>query len=146
MGHQPKGKTMPKKSIESDKVAKTKGPYVQGVEVTNAKLVYTSGVVARDAKGNLTGAGDIRVQTRQCFENIRNILEAAGGSLNDLVKVTVFLRPDTDYAAMNDVRRELLVGIEFASSTVMVGLNAPDALIEIEAVGAIAISTSKTSN
>jgi reactive intermediate/imine deaminase len=135
---------MPKKAIESDKVAKTKGPYVQGVEVTNAKLVYTSGVVARDAKGVVVGVGDIRAQTRQCIENIRNILEAAGGSLKDLVKVTVFLRPGSDYAAMNDVRREMLSGIEFASSTVMVGLNAPEALIEVEAVGAVAIAASKT--
>ena len=142
-GPSPKGKIMPKKAIESDKVAKTKGPYVQGVEVTNAKLVYTSGVVARDAKGAALGVGDIRVQTRQCIENIRNILEAAGGSLKDLVKVTVFLRPGTDYAAMNDVRRELLTGIEFASSTVMVGLNAPEALIEVEAVGAISIGHRK---
>lgn len=133
---------MPKKAINSDRVAKTKGPYVQGVEVTNAKLVYTSGVVARDAKGELLGIGDIRTQTRQCIENIRNILEAAGGSLKDLVKVTVFLRPGADYIAMNDVRRELLSGIEFASSTVMVGLNAPEALIEVEAVGAIPIGTS----
>ena len=133
---------MPKKAINSDGVAKTKGPYVQGVEVTNAKLVYTSGVVARDAKGELLGIGDIRVQTRQCIENIRNILEAAGGSLKDLVKVTVFLRPGADYTAMNDVRREVLSGIEFASSTVMVGLNAPEALIEVEAVGAIPVGTS----
>jgi 2-iminobutanoate/2-iminopropanoate deaminase len=136
---------MPKKAIESDKVAKTKGPYVQGVEVTNAKLIYTSGVVARDAKGAVVGVGDIRAQTRQCIENVRNILEAAGGSLKDLVKVTVFLRPDTDYAAMNDVRREMLSGIEFASSTVMVGLNAPEALIEVEAVGAVSIGESKIS-
>ena len=137
---------MPKKAIESDRVAKTKGPYVQGVEVTNAKLVYTSGVVARDAKGALMGIGNIRVQTRQCIENIRNILEAAGGSLRDLVKVTVFLRPGADYAAMNEVRRELLTGIEFASSTVMVGLNAPEALIEVEAVGAISLGGTTTSH
>jgi reactive intermediate/imine deaminase len=137
---------MPKKAIESDRVAKTKGPYVQGVEVTNAKLVYTSGVVARDAKGTLMGIGDIRVQTRQCIENIRNILEAAGGSLRDLVKVTVFLRPGADYAAMNEVRRELLTGIEFASSTVVVGLNAPEALIEVEAVGAISLGGTTTSH
>jgi len=136
---------MPKKAIESDKVAKTKGPYVQGVEVTNAKLVYTSGVVARDEKGTLMGIGDVRAQTRQCIENIRNILEAAGGSLKDLVKVTVFLRPGADYAAMNDIRREMLSGIEFASSTVMVGLNAPDALIEVEAVGAVPIGGLKVS-
>ena len=137
---------MPKKAIESGRVAKTKGPYVQGVEVTNAKLVYTSGVVARDAKGALKGIGDIRVQTRQCIENIRNILEAAGGSLRDLVKVTVFLRPGADYAAMNEVRHELLTGIEFASSTVMVGLNAPEALIEVEAVGAISLGGTTTSH
>jgi 2-iminobutanoate/2-iminopropanoate deaminase len=137
---------MPKKAIESDRVAKTKGPYVQGIEVIDAKLVYTSGVVARDAKGALMGIGDIRAQTRQCIENIRNILEAAGGSLRDLVKVTVFLRPGADYAAMNEVRRELLTGIEFASSTVMVGLNAPEALIEVEAVGAISRGGTTTSH
>jgi reactive intermediate/imine deaminase len=128
---------MAKKTIASPKVAKTKGPYVQGVEVTDAKLVFTSGVVARDAGGVIVGVGDISAQTRQCFENIRNIIEAAGGSLHDLVKVTVFLRPGTDYAAMNEVRRELLAGVDFASSTVQVALNAPDALIEVEAVAAV---------
>ncbi len=128
---------MAKKAIESAKVAKTKGPYVQGVEVTDAKLVYTSGVVARDAAGTLVGIGDIRAQTRQCFENIRNIIEAAGGTLSDLVKVTVFLRPGQDYAAMNEVRRDILAGVDFASSTVQVGLNAADALIEVEAVAAV---------
>ena len=128
---------MPKKTVASDKVAKTKGPYVQGVEVTEAKFVFTSGVVARDANGTLLGAGDIRVQTRQCFENIRHIIEAAGGSLSDLVKVTVFIRPGADYTTMNEVRRELLQGIDFVSSTVQVGLNAPEALIEVEAVAAV---------
>src|SRR5665213_272298 len=131
---------MTKKAIASPKVAKTKGPYAQGVEVTNAKLVFTSGVVARDAAGIILGVGDIRVQTRQCFENIRNIIEAAGGTLSDLVKVTVFLRPGQDYAGMNEVRREILTGIDFASSTVQVALNAPDALIEVEAVAAVSIS------
>lgn len=128
---------MAKQAVASAKVAKTKGPYVQGVEVTDAKLVYTSGVVARDVNGALLGVGDIRAQTRQCFENIRNIIEAAGGTLADLVKVTVFIRPGQDYAAMNEVRREILTGIDFASSTVQVGLNAPDALIEVEAVAAV---------
>lgn len=128
---------MAKAAVKSNKVAATKGPYVQGVEVIDAKLVYTSGVVARDAAGVLIGVGDIRAQTRQCFENIRNIIEAAGGTLSDLVKVTVFLRPGQDYAAMNEVRRDMLAGIDFASSTVQVGLNAADALIEVEAVAAV---------
>jgi 2-iminobutanoate/2-iminopropanoate deaminase len=128
---------MAKKAIASPKVVKTKGPYVQGVEVTDAKLVFTSGVVARDVNGVIVGVGDIRAQTRQCFENIRHIIEAAGGSLSDLVKVTVFLRPGQDYAGMNEVRRELLAGVDFASSTVQVALNAPEALIEVEAVAAV---------
>jgi 2-iminobutanoate/2-iminopropanoate deaminase len=128
---------MPKQTLESQHVAKTKGPYVQGIAVTDAALVYTSGVVARDAQGVLIGQGDIRVQTRQCIENIRHIIEAGGGSLRDLVKVTVFIRDLRDYAAMNEVRREMLDGIPFASSTVQTGLNAPEALIEVEAVAAV---------
>ncbi len=131
---------MAKKAIASPKVVKTKGPYVQGVEVTDAKLVFTSGVVARDAAGTIIGLGDIRAQTRQCFENIKNIIEAGGGTLSDLVKVTVYIRPGQDYAGMNEVRRELLSGIDFASSTVQVGLNAVDALIEVEAVAAVKLN------
>lgn len=128
---------MAKRPLESPHVARTKGPYVQGIEVRRARLVFTSGVVARDAAGRIIGAGDIRVQTRQCFTNIRHVLEAAGGTLADLVKVTVFLRDLGTYAGMNEVRNELLQGIPFASSTVQAGLNAADALVEVEAVAAI---------
>lgn len=132
---------MTKTTVESSEVAKTKGPYVQGIAVMNASLVFTSGVVARDASGALTGAGDIRAQTRQCLENIRHIIEAAGGTLRDLVKVTVFLSDPKDYEGMNETRREVLGGITFASSTVRVGLNAPGALIEIEAVAAVPLQS-----
>ena len=123
-----------KKALESPKVAKTKGPYVQGVAVSDGALIYTSGVVARDAKARIRGVGDIRLQTRQCLKNIENIIRAGGGSLQDLVKVTVFLRDLRDYAAMNEVRREVLGAVAFASSTVQAQLNAPQALVEIEAV------------
>lgn len=123
-----------KKAIVSPHVAKTKGPYVQGVALTNGTMIMTSGVVARAADGALIGAGDIRAQTRQCLENIRHIIEAGGGSLQDLAKVTVFIRDLKDYAGMNEVRREMLEGVAFASSTVQAALNAPEALVEIEAV------------
>ena len=131
---------MGKRTIVTDKVARTKGPYVQGVAVRDCELVYVTGVVARDAQGNMVAPDDMRGQTRQCLENIRQAIEAAGGTLKDLVKVTVFIRPGTDYAAMNDVRREMLDGIAFASSTVQVGLNEKLALLEIEAVAAIPIA------
>ena len=130
---------MGKRTIATDKVVKTKGPYVQGVAVRDCELVYVTGVVARDAHGNMIAPDDMRGQTRQCLENIRHVIEAAGGTLKDLVKVTVFIRPGTDYAAMNEVRREMLDGIAFASSTVQVGLNEKAALLEIEAVAAISL-------
>lgn len=123
-----------KKALESPHVAKTKGPYVQGVAISNGTMILTSGVVARNEHGQIVGIGDIRVQTRQCLANIRNIIEAGGGTLRDLAKVTVFVRDLRDYNAMNEVRREVLDGIPFASSTVQAMLNAPEALIEIEAI------------
>ena len=129
-----------KRALESPRVAKTKGPYVQGVAVSDGTLVYTSGVVARDAKARIQGRGDIRRQTRQCLKNIENIIRAGGGSLKDLVKVTVFLRDLRDYAGMNEVRREVLADVAFASSTVQAQLNAPEALVEIEAVAFVAKS------
>jgi 2-iminobutanoate/2-iminopropanoate deaminase len=131
---------MSKRPIQSAHVVKTKGPYVQGVEVTNAKLIFTSGVVARDVNGMIVGKGDIRAQTRQCIENIRHIIEAAGGSLADLVKVTVFIRDMANYEGMNATRRDMLDGVSFASSTVQSGLNAADAMVEIEAVAAVPIT------
>jgi 2-iminobutanoate/2-iminopropanoate deaminase len=129
-----------KKALASSKVANTKGPYVQGVAVSDGTLIYTSGVVARDVQARIQGIGDIAVQTRQCLKNIENIIEAGGGTLQDLVKVTVFLRDLRDYAAMNEVRREVLAEVAFASSTVQAQLNAPEALVEIEAVAFVSNS------
>lgn len=126
-----------KMALESPRVAKTKGPYVQGVAVSDGTLIFTSGVVARGADGRIRGAGDIAKQTRQCLKNIENIIKAGGGSLQDLIKVTVFLRDLRDYAAMNEVRRSVLANIAFASSTVQAQLNAPQALVEIEAVACV---------
>ena len=129
-----------KKALASPKVAKTKGPYVQGVAVSDGTLIYTSGVVARDVNGKIRGKGDVAAQTRQCLRNIENIIRAGGGRLRDLVKGTVFIRDLRDYTAMNEVRRAVLADIPFASSTVQAQLNAPEALVEIEAVAFVSNS------
>ena len=128
---------MAKKRIETDRVAKTKKPYSQGVKVTSGTLVFTSGVISRDQDGQVVGRGDIREQTRQCLRNIAGIIEGGGGSLNDLVKMTVFITNLADYDGMNEIRQEVLNDIDFASSTVKVSLNNPEALIEIEAVASV---------
>jgi len=123
-----------KVQLESPRVAKTKGPYVQGVALSRGTMIITSGVVGRDQEGRIVGIGDIRAQTRQCLENIRNVIEAGGGTLKDLAKMTVYLRDLRDYAGMNEVRREMLAGLAFASTAVQAALNAPEALIEVEAI------------
>jgi 2-iminobutanoate/2-iminopropanoate deaminase len=115
------------------------GPFVPGVAVENCRLVWTSGVLARDSAGAIMGKGDVAAQTRQCIANLSQVLAAGGASLQDIIKLTVYLR-DADpaqYAAMNAVRSELLRGASFASTTVQAGFFAQDALIEIEALAAI---------
>ncbi len=128
---------MTKYRIQTDSVAKTKKPYSQGIKVTSGPLLFTSGVVARDPQGNMVGRGDIREQTRQCIRNITGIIAGGGGTINDLVKMTVYITDKENYRGMNEVREETLGQIDFASSTVQVVLNEPDALIEIEAVATI---------
>lgn len=128
---------MTKKPVQTDSVYQTKKPYAQGIEVTGGRMVFTSGLIARDIDGNVVARGDIRGQTRQCLDNIDGIFRAAGGSLNDLVKMTVFIVDLDDYDGMNQVRNEMLGDIDFASSTVKVALNAAEALIEIEAVAVV---------
>src|SRR5690349_20018618 len=67
-------------------------PLTQGVKVGNH--IYLSGQVALDSNGDVVGKGDLVAQTRKCFENIRDLLNLAGGSLNDLVKLTTYFTVD----------------------------------------------------
>jgi 2-iminobutanoate/2-iminopropanoate deaminase len=127
---------MSKLPVHSKKLSPTKGPYVHGVKASGT-FVFVSGLVARNAFGQIIGSGDIRTQTRQTLQNIVEVVEAAGGRASDLVKMTVFLRDLADYDGMNEVRREMLAGCHFASATVQAKLHADDALIEIEAIAAI---------
>ena len=77
----------------------------------------------------------IEAQCQHCLENIKRIMETAGSSLNDVVKVTVFLRNVEDYAAMNKVYQSYFNTHRPARSTVVSGLVAPDMLIEMECIG-----------
>jgi len=80
---------------------------------------------------------DVAAQSRQCLENIRQIIEAAGGSLHDLVKLTVFVSHPRHYEAMNAVRKEMLAGIAFTSTAVVAQMIDPHGLVEMEAVAVI---------
>jgi len=76
----------------------------------------------------------IESQTRQCLENIKQVLEAAGLSLSDVVKVTVFITNADDFAQMNEIYKGYFTKDRPARSTVVTGLVNPDMLIEVECV------------
>jgi reactive intermediate/imine deaminase len=98
-------------------------------------LLFISGLVGVDADGKLVGDGDAARQTRQIFENMRKVLEAAGADFGDVLKVTVFLTDIADRARINPVRQEFFGAARPASTLVEVRrLVRPDLLVEIEAV------------
>jgi 2-iminobutanoate/2-iminopropanoate deaminase len=76
----------------------------------------------------------IEAQTKQCLENIKAVLKAAGCSLDDVVKVTVFLRNQEDFAKMNEVYQSYFVKDRPARSTVVAALALPSMLIELECI------------
>ena len=77
---------------------------------------------------------DIEAQTRQCLENMKQVLQAAGSSLDDAVKVTVFLNNVADYAKMNKVYRSYFPNAQPARSTAGTGLVISGMLIEMECI------------
>ncbi len=101
-------------------------------------LLFVSGQVAQDGDGNTVGVGDCTAQTRQVMSRIRTIVEAAGATMQDVVKTTTFLVDINDYPAFSQVRSETFPDSPPASSTVVVaGLVRPEFLIEIEAVARV---------
>ena len=98
-------------------------------------FLFVSGSIAQDQNGNLVGEGDCEAQSRQVMANIRTIVEAAGATMADVVKITCFLTNMDDYAAYSKVRSETFVSSPPASSTVMVAaLVRPEFLVEVEAI------------
>jgi 2-iminobutanoate/2-iminopropanoate deaminase len=124
-----------KSVVTTDRGPKPIGPYSQAIKSDG--FVYLSGQVALDPKtGELVGA-DIRQQTERVFENIKGILEAAGGNFHHVVKTTVFLKDMNDFAAMNEVYAGYFTAAPPARSTVQVSRLPKDALVEIEVVAAV---------
>jgi 2-iminobutanoate/2-iminopropanoate deaminase len=111
------------------------GPYSQAIKVGD--FVYTSGQVAIDpATGELIGGG-IAEQTDRVLKNVSAVLEAAGSSLEQVVKTLVFLADMNDFAAMNEVYGKFFPGAPPARSTVQAARLPKDARVEIEAVALV---------
>jgi reactive intermediate/imine deaminase len=126
--------------MNPDTVAPPIGSYAHAVRVEtgDAAWIYVSGQLAFDADGTFVGAGDLRAQTEQVFENLNRVLEANGATFADVVKISTFATTFDDLAGMREVRARYIPADPPASTTVQVGaLVRPEALIEVDVVAVV---------
>ncbi|MBO9314120.1 MAG: RidA family protein [Chloroflexus sp.] len=123
---------MDRTRISTDAAPGAIGPYSQAIKVGN--LIFVSGQLPINPATNELITDDIGAMTRQIFANIAAILQAAGSSLDRIVKTTVFLADLNDFAAMNAAYAEHFGDTPPARSTVQVARLPRDARIEIEAI------------
>lgn len=126
---------MAKRVISTPKVAQSSLPLSQATLAGN--LLFIGGAVATNARGEVVGKGDITAQARQTLENIKAIVEAAGGTLRDVTRTTVYLTDLANYTGMNEVYRTYFPVEPPARATVRVDLANPDFLVEIEAMAVL---------
>jgi len=91
-------------------------------------------MVALDQAGKLVGAGDVRVQTRTVLESVKSVVEAAGGSLADVIFNAIFLYDLADYKAMNEIYAEYFPKEPPARYCIQAALVRPEFLVEISSI------------
>lgn len=128
-----------KQQITTPRLAVPNGHFSQATTIeAKGKLVFISGMTARTADGTIAGIGNVELQTRQVCENLKAAAEAAGGSLNDIVRVDVYVRNMEHFPIIHKVRREYFKEPVPASTMVEVAkMTSPDYLIEISAIAVL---------
>jgi 2-iminobutanoate/2-iminopropanoate deaminase len=128
---------MKKTKINSDTFAKRLGSYSHGyaVEIGDAKLIFTTGQIALDARGNVLYPDDPVKQTECIYKSIQTILKQAGASLDDVVKTTVFVTDMKDFSKISAIRNKYLGKAEPVSTLVEVNKFVKDGCkVEIEVI------------
>ena len=121
-----------KQIVSTEKAPKPIGPYSVAVQTGN--FVFTSGQIGLDPEsGNLVDGG-IVAETRQVLTNLKNVLEAAGTSLDWVVKTTVYLRDMNDFAKMNAIYGEFFKVSHPARSTVQAAALPKGGAVEIDVI------------
>lgn len=130
---------MPKQQISTTRIGPPNGHFSQATMTeARGKLVFISGMTARNAKGEVVGIGDIDAQTRQVCENIKAAVEEAGGTMDDICRVDVYVRNIEHFDAIHKVRREYFKSPAPASTMVEVTkMVNPNYLIEINAIAVV---------
>ena len=112
------------------------GPYSQAIRA--GSLLFVSGQIALDPASGVLVEGDVTVQTHRVFRNLAGILEAAGSSLDRVVRATVYLADMNDFVAMNEVYATYFSAPAPARSTIQAARLPRDARVEIDVIAEIA--------
>ncbi|MEE8418424.1 MAG: RidA family protein [candidate division Zixibacteria bacterium] len=123
-----------KKIVHTDKAPEAIGPYSQAVIDPNSGLVFTAGQIAIDPSTGEIVSGDVADQARQVFENLQNVLQAAGIDFGNVLKATVFLKNMDDFTRVNEVYSQYFKRDFPARSAVEVARLPRDVLLEIEMI------------
>jgi enamine deaminase RidA (YjgF/YER057c/UK114 family) len=113
--------------------------YAQGVKTTGGTLVWISGQVSQDTEGKVVHKGDFAGQARQALANLKGMVEAAGGTIHDIIKVNTYLTDLRYREELAHIRAEFFPDGKLPASTLVgvTGLADPDMLLEIEAIAVI---------
>ena len=135
---------MKKEQIRTDRIREPSGHFSQAIAIeAKGKLVFISGMTSRRPDGTIAGIGDIEAQTRQVCDNIKSAVEAAGGTMDDICRVDVYVRNMEHFDKIHKVRREYFKAPAPASTMVEVTkMVSPDYLIEINAIAVVGNSGS----
>lgn len=128
-----------KQQVTSKRLRQPNGHFSHATAIeAKGRLVFISGMTARHPDGSITGIGDIAAQTRQVCENLKAAVEDAGGTLDDICRVDVYVRNMEHFELIHKVRREYFTGVPPASTMVEVSkFTSPDYLIEINAIAVL---------
>lgn len=121
--------------IATDRGPKAIGPYSQAIRANG--FVFVSGQIALDPRTQQIVPGDVAAQTERVLENLRGIVEAAGSSLDKVVRTTVFLADMNEFTAMNEVYAKFFPGHAPARSTVQAVRLPRDVRVEIDAIALV---------
>ena len=130
---------MKKQQIHTDKLREPVGHFSQAIAIeAKGKLVFLSGMTARRPDGTIAGIGDIEAQTRQVCENLKAAIETAGGTMDDICRVDVYVRNMEHFEKIHKVRREYFKAPAPASTMVEVTkMVSAEYLIEINAIAVV---------
>lgn len=133
--------TVSRQVVHTSAAPRAIGPYSQAIAsqpAAGGRTIYCSGQIPIDpASGELVGAGDIKVQTERILQNLAQVLGAAGATLADVVKTTIFLTDLQDFALVNEVYGRHFPEAPPARSTVQVSALPKGAQVEIDAIAVL---------